>query len=120
MKDILNFIRETQSNKNLSPDIPRPIIKIKNQQTKKRETFQPNTETVQMLRWLLDYTTHLNSYPCPLSPELALFVVAKDDMYVPRNGVTNVQDLWPGMNRTCCHFQNNINVHGKKPLYTEY
>ena len=49
-----------------------------------------------MLIWVLDYMTHINSYPRPISPELAVFIVAEDDMYVPRGGLTDVRELWPG------------------------
>ncbi len=110
MKEIFNFIESVQTNTKQSQSVlnkeassledvtSKLRVKLKNRRTKKRETFQPNIETVQMLRWLLDYTTHLNSYPCPISPELAHFIVAKEDAYVPRNGVSDVQDLWPGKN----------------------
>ncbi len=104
MKEIFDFVKEVQA-KHMSakeeghtlPDTTNLKTKIRNNQTNRRETFQPKGETVQMLGWMLDYTTHLHSYPCPISPELASFVVAKDDLYVPRRGVTDVRDLWPGM-----------------------
>ena len=111
MKEIFDFVREKQKELSESTrakpardghppsvfaDATKLKVKVKNIKTNKRQVFQPKTETVQMLRWMLDYTTHLNCYPCPISPELALFVIAKDDMYIPRNGVPDVRDLWPG------------------------
>ena len=105
MKDIFEFVKEEQVKKHAltKAEEESPInttnlkTRIRNNQTNRKETFQPKGETVQMLSWMLDYTTHLHSYPCPISPELASFVVAKDDLYVPRRGVTDVRDLWPGM-----------------------
>ena len=101
MNQIFNFIQRIQTDRQWdltgSCDISALRRKRKNLRTNEKEWFQPRQETVQMLRWMLDYTTHLNSYPLPLAPELALFTIANDDMYVPRNGVLDVRDLWKGI-----------------------
>lgn len=111
MKEIFDFVVDVQGKRYVSGildaekttyssmeenDFANLRMKIKNDRTKQKEIFQPQTETVKMLRWMLDFTTHLNSYPQPLSPDLARIVIAKDDMYIPRHGVSDVRDLWPG------------------------
>lgn len=53
-------------------------------------------ETVATLKSILDFSTHLSNYPVPLAPELAVFLAAKGDCYVPRQNVTDVRTIWPG------------------------
>lgn len=123
MKDIFDFVSEVQNKRYVSGqwdaeritysslddnDFTNLRMKIKNNHTKEKETFQPQTETVKMLRWMLDFTTHLNSYPQPISPELAQIVIAKDDMYIPRHGVSDVRDLWPGI---LLHTLYTVHIH---------
>lgn len=49
-----------------------------------------------MMRMILDFATHLGMFPSPLAPHLATFVVAKDDLYIPRQSVTDVRSIWSG------------------------
>ena len=67
-----------------------PVLK------RKRGKFSPHEETVGMMRTALDQATHLRNYPVPLDPELAIYVAAKDDLYIPRRNVTDVRSIWPG------------------------
>ena len=53
-------------------------------------------ETVEMMRCVLDVGTHLSYFPTPLAPETAIFIAAKDDLYVPRKNITDVRSTWPG------------------------
>ena len=53
-------------------------------------------ETVEVMRCVLDVGTHLSYFPTPLSPETAIFIAAKDDLYVPRKHITDVRSTWPG------------------------
>ena len=53
-------------------------------------------ETVEMMRCVLDVGTHLSRFPSPLSPQNAIFIAAKDDLYVPRKHMTDVRSVWPG------------------------
>lgn len=70
-------------------------IKAKNFGRKKQKFF-PQRETVDVARSVLDFATHLRNYPTPLAPELATFVVAKEDLYVPRHCVQDIRSLWAG------------------------
>lgn len=70
------------------------LTKVSNR--KRRRKYTPQQETVSTLRTILDAATHLATYPPPLVPQLAVFVAAKDDVYVPRQNVTDVRSVWPG------------------------
>ena len=53
-------------------------------------------ETVEVMRCVLDVGTHLTRFPTPLSPQHAIFIAAKDDLYIPRKHITDVRSAWPG------------------------
>ena len=53
-------------------------------------------ETVEVMRCVLDVGTHLTRFPKPLVPQNAIFIAAKDDLYVPRKHITDVRSAWPG------------------------
>ena len=53
-------------------------------------------ETVEVMRCVLDVGTHLTRFPTPLAPQNAIFIAAKDDLYVPRKHITDVRSAWPG------------------------
>ena len=61
-----------------------------------REKSSLHQETVLTLEALLDLSTHLQNYPVPVDPSLAQFVVAQQDLYIPRQHIAHVQDTWPG------------------------
>ena len=61
-----------------------------------RESSSIHHETVTTLAAVLDLATHLHNYPLPSNPALAKFVVAKDDLYIPRQHITSMPDTWPG------------------------
>lgn len=53
-------------------------------------------EAVEVMRCVLDVGTHLTRFPTPLAPQNAIFIAAKDDLYVPRKHITDVRSAWPG------------------------
>ena len=53
-------------------------------------------ETVEIMRCVLDVGTHLSWFPTPLAPDNAIFIAARDDLYIPRKHVTDVRNIWPG------------------------
>lgn len=57
---------------------------------------EAHRETVSLMQAVLNAATHFNSFPQPDSPELAQFIAAKDDLYIPRHNVLDVRELWPG------------------------
>lgn len=57
---------------------------------------QRDKEAVCLMRGLMDECTHLKNFEVPYDPSLAVAVAAKCDGYVPRDGCSNLEDLWPG------------------------
>ncbi|XP_037087853.1 protein ABHD18-like [Pollicipes pollicipes] len=53
-------------------------------------------EAYHFMRGIMDECTHLANFPVPVDPELALIVQARDDAYVPRDGLMSLTELWPG------------------------
>ena len=63
---------------------------------KKRKEKSLHEDTVSMLQAVLDTATHLSTFSRPLAPELAVFLAAKEDLYIPRQNITDVRSSWPG------------------------
>ena len=61
-----------------------------------RKQSKLRSETVATLNSILDFSTHLSNFPVPLAPELAVFLAAKGDYYIPRQNVSDVRTIWPG------------------------
>ncbi len=61
---------------------------------------EAHKETVSLMLAVLNSATHFSNFAQPVDPELALFVAAKDDLYIPRHNVSDVRTLWPGLSRS--------------------
>uniref|UniRef100_A0A1B6F594 Uncharacterized protein n=1 Tax=Cuerna arida TaxID=1464854 RepID=A0A1B6F594_9HEMI len=53
-------------------------------------------EALHFMRGIMDECTHLRNFSVPVDTSLIVSVCARDDGYVPREGVTNLTDIWPG------------------------
>ncbi|XP_058062145.1 protein ABHD18 [Anopheles bellator] len=53
-------------------------------------------EALQFMRGMMDECTHLKNFSVPYDTSLIIAVCAKDDAYVPRDGCTSLEDIWPG------------------------
>ncbi|KAI8120374.1 hypothetical protein FF38_02828 [Lucilia cuprina] len=53
-------------------------------------------EALQFMRGMMDECTHLKNFSVPKETSLTIAVCAKDDAYVPREGCTGLEDIWPG------------------------
>lgn len=68
----------------------------------KREKFDPmktnwwERESLQFMRGMMDECTHLKNFSVPMDTSLIIAVCAKDDAYVPREGCSSLEDIWPG------------------------
>ncbi|XP_071452796.1 protein ABHD18 [Hetaerina americana] len=54
-------------------------------------------EALQFMRGIMDECTHLKNFDVPVDTDLIIAVTAKDDGYVPQEGVTDLRDIWPGI-----------------------
>jgi len=48
------------------------------------------------MRGMMDECTHLKNFSVPFDTSLIIAVCAKDDAYVPREGCSSLEDIWPG------------------------
>lgn len=53
-------------------------------------------EALQFMRGMMDECTHLKNFTVPYDTSLITAVCAKDDAYVPREGCSRLEDIWPG------------------------
>lgn len=53
-------------------------------------------EALQFMRGVMDECTHLKNFTVPYDTSLITAVCAKEDAYVPRNGCSSLEDIWPG------------------------
>lgn len=53
-------------------------------------------EALQFMRGMMDECTHLKNFTVPYDTSLIQAICAKDDAYVPREGCSNLEDIWPG------------------------
>lgn len=55
-------------------------------------------EALQFMRGMMDECTHLKNFSIPRDTSLITAVCAKEDAYVPRDGCSSLEDIWPGAN----------------------
>jgi hypothetical protein len=53
-------------------------------------------ESLQFMRGMMDECTHLKNFSVPVDTDLIIAVCAKDDAYIPRDGCSSLEDIWPG------------------------
>lgn len=53
-------------------------------------------EALQFMRGMMDECTHLKNFTVPYDTSLITAICAKDDAYVPREGCSSLEDIWPG------------------------
>lgn len=53
-------------------------------------------EALHFMRGIMDECTHLRNFSVPVDTSLIVSVCARDDGYVPREGVDDLADIWPG------------------------
>ncbi|XP_058449175.1 protein ABHD18 [Malaya genurostris] len=53
-------------------------------------------EALQFMRGMMDECTHLKNFSVPFDTSLIIAVCAKDDAYIPREGCSSLEDIWPG------------------------
>uniref|UniRef100_A0A1A9WQ15 Uncharacterized protein n=1 Tax=Glossina brevipalpis TaxID=37001 RepID=A0A1A9WQ15_9MUSC len=54
-------------------------------------------EALQFMRGMMDECTHLKNFSVPYETSLIIAICAKDDAYVPREGCSSLEEIWPGV-----------------------
>jgi hypothetical protein len=89
---IMDYIRPSKlSNKT---DVE-PAVKREKIDTSKIKWHE--REALQFMRGMMDECTHLKNFSVPYDTSLIIAVCAKDDAYVPREGCTSLEEIWPGV-----------------------
>ncbi|XP_028134510.1 protein ABHD18 isoform X3 [Diabrotica virgifera virgifera] len=60
------------------------------------EIKMKNKEALWFMRGMMDECTHLRNFSVPYDTSLVISICATADGYVPRNGVSRLEDIWPG------------------------
>lgn len=94
---------ETGPSKSLGTKIMEYISwRNSNDPAEKRERIDPSKtrwwerEALQFMRGMMDECTHLKNFSVPYDTSLIIAVCAKDDAYIPREGCSSLEDIWPG------------------------
>ncbi|XP_065166458.1 protein ABHD18 [Atheta coriaria] len=53
-------------------------------------------DAIWFMRGLMDECTHLKNFATPVDTSLIIALCAKSDAYIPRDGCTRLEDIWPG------------------------
>lgn len=53
-------------------------------------------EALQFMRGVMDECTHLKNFSVPYDTSLITAICAKEDAYIPREGCTSIEEVWPG------------------------
>lgn len=53
-------------------------------------------DALQFMRGMMDECTHLKNFSVPYDTSLTVSICAKEDAYVPRDGCSSIEDVWPG------------------------
>ncbi|CAH0562177.1 unnamed protein product [Brassicogethes aeneus] len=60
------------------------------------EMKKRDKEALWFMRGMMDECTHLKNFSVPVDTSLIISVCANDDGYVPRTGISRLEDIWPG------------------------
>ncbi|KAL3289753.1 hypothetical protein HHI36_023148 [Cryptolaemus montrouzieri] len=55
-----------------------------------------NKEAFWFMKGVMDECTHLKNFSVPFDTSLIISVCAKADGYIPRQGISKLEDIWPG------------------------
>lgn len=54
-------------------------------------------EAVQFMHALMDECTHLSNFSVPYDTSLAVCIIAQRDAYIPKDGLSTIEQVWPGV-----------------------
>ena len=86
---IMDYIRPSKAANEVVPTVKREKI-----DTTKIKWYE--REALQFMRGIMDECTHLKNFSVPYDTSLIIAVAAKDDAYVPREGCSSLEEIWPG------------------------
>nr|XP_023023349.1 protein ABHD18 [Leptinotarsa decemlineata] len=60
------------------------------------EMKKRDSEAIWFMRGIMDECTHLKNFSVPFDTSLIISICASADGYVPRTGLSHLEDIWPG------------------------
>lgn len=60
------------------------------------EQKKRDIEAIWFMRGIMDECTHLRNFSVPFDTSLVIAICAKADGYVPREGCSDLEEVWPG------------------------
>lgn len=60
------------------------------------EQKKRDKEAIWFMRGIMDECTHLKNFSVPFDTSLVIAIAAKSDGYVPREGCSDLEEVWPG------------------------
>lgn len=60
------------------------------------EQKRRDKEAIWFMRGIMDECTHLKNFSVPFDTSLVIAICANADGYVPREGCSKLQEVWPG------------------------
>lgn len=97
---VVASLKESTLTKLMKYILPKSNLERLRTTNNKNETNRNNwweNEALQFMRGMMDECTHLRNFSIPYDTSLAICVCAKDDAYVPREGCSSLEDIWPGV-----------------------
>lgn len=85
----------------LSPKIvkailPKFISSNKSPKELQKKMVKKPANAVHFMRGIMDECTHLKNFSVPIDTSLIVAVCAQADGYVPREGCSSLEEVWPG------------------------
>lgn len=68
----------------------------RNEKVDELEKAKARQQAIEFMRGIMDEFTHIANYCRPVDSSCIVIVTASDDAYVPRQGCTDLSQLWPG------------------------
>ncbi|XP_037940312.1 protein ABHD18 [Teleopsis dalmanni] len=100
-KDIKSFRNNNKAENYVFTNLMKHILPKSNQNAYENIGFMKTNwwerEALQFMRGIMDECTHLKNFSVPVDTSLIIVVCAKDDAYVPREGCSSLEDIWPGV-----------------------
>lgn len=79
----------------ISPEDKKSVVPLAEKVTPQKTNWWEK-ESLQFMRGMMDECTHLKNFSVPYDTSLIIAVCAKDDAYIPREGCSSLEDIWPG------------------------
>ncbi|KAG1665454.1 Protein ABHD18 [Nymphon striatum] len=75
--------------------VPHEVKNLSNR-SRWQQKHNIRAEARNFMRGIMDECTHIGNFSVPVDPSLCTVVAAKSDQYIPRDGLKQITEYWPG------------------------